>query len=75
MPLNLSKGLYEQLLNLLGTLQAGKKDNDNSGMLSGAVNLSRILVCYSSMTEIGNLSCIGCWISDHRLKCITPYEL
>ncbi|XP_049397257.1 uncharacterized protein LOC125861386 [Solanum stenotomum] len=30
MPPNLSKGLYEQLLNLLGTLQAGNKDNDDS---------------------------------------------
>lgn len=71
MPLNLSKGQYEQLLNLLGTLQAGNKDNDNSGnMLSGAVNLAGILACYSSMNEIGDLSCncakltAGSWIID-----------
>ncbi|KAH0705676.1 hypothetical protein KY289_010752 [Solanum tuberosum] len=75
MPLNLSKGLYEQLLNLLGTLQTGNKDNDNSGLSSGAVNLTRLLVCYSLTTELGNLSCIDYWILDHRLKSITPYDL
>ncbi|XP_049347852.1 uncharacterized protein LOC125812395 [Solanum verrucosum] len=41
MPLNLSKSQYEQLLNLLGTLQVGNTDADNSdNMLSGAVNLA-----------------------------------
>ncbi|KAH0671522.1 hypothetical protein KY289_026015 [Solanum tuberosum] len=43
MPLNLSKDQYEQLLNLLGTLQVGNgasnSDNSNS-MLNGAVNLA-----------------------------------
>ncbi|KAH0723380.1 hypothetical protein KY289_006424 [Solanum tuberosum] len=44
MPLNLSKSQYEQLLNLLGTLQVGKTNVDNSdNMLSGAVNLTDIL--------------------------------
>ncbi|KAH0682365.1 hypothetical protein KY285_019899 [Solanum tuberosum] len=38
MPLNLSKDQYEQLLNLLGSLQAGTTNSDN--MLSGAVNLA-----------------------------------
>ncbi|KAH0692228.1 hypothetical protein KY285_019325 [Solanum tuberosum] len=43
MPLNLSKVQYEQLLNLLGTLQIGNGNSnfDNSdNMMSGAVNLA-----------------------------------
>ena len=43
--------------------------------LSGAMNLTCILACYFSMTEIGNWSCIDCWILDHRIKSITPYDL
>lgn len=38
MALNLYKDQYEQLLNLLGSLQAGTANSDN--MLSGAVNLA-----------------------------------
>uniref|UniRef100_M1E0W7 Retroelement pol polyprotein n=2 Tax=Solanum tuberosum TaxID=4113 RepID=M1E0W7_SOLTU len=73
MPLNLSKDQYEQLLNLLGTLQIGNGNSnfDNSdNMMSGAVNLAGILACYSSITEIGDLSCrctkltAGSWIID-----------
>jgi len=73
MPLNLSKVQYEQLLNLLGTLQIGSKNSnfDNSdNMMSRAVNLTGILACYSSITEIGDLSCrctkltAGSWIID-----------
>ncbi|KAH0650738.1 hypothetical protein KY284_030650 [Solanum tuberosum] len=73
MPLNLSKVQYEQLLNLLGTLQMGNGNSnfDNSdNMMSGAVNLAGILACYSSITEIGDLSCrcakltAGSWIID-----------
>ena len=74
-PMNLSKGLHEELLNIFGNLQGGNKDNENSCMLCGDVNMTCILACYSSMTEIGNLSCIGCWILDHRIKSITPYDL
>ncbi|XP_015166933.1 uncharacterized protein [Solanum tuberosum] len=43
MPLNLSKVQYEQLLNILGTLQIGNgnSNSDNSdNMMSGAVNLA-----------------------------------
>uniref|UniRef100_M1AGH8 Retrotransposon Copia-like N-terminal domain-containing protein n=1 Tax=Solanum tuberosum TaxID=4113 RepID=M1AGH8_SOLTU len=47
MPLNLSKDQYEQLLNLLGTLQVGNgasnSDNSNS-MLNGAVNLAGMMM-------------------------------
>ncbi|KAH0670098.1 hypothetical protein KY289_024591 [Solanum tuberosum] len=40
-PMNLSKNQYEQLLNLLETLQVGNNYVDNSrNMLSGAVNLA-----------------------------------
>uniref|UniRef100_M1DVM8 Uncharacterized protein n=1 Tax=Solanum tuberosum TaxID=4113 RepID=M1DVM8_SOLTU len=56
MPLNLSKGQYEQLLNLLGSLQAGNGTDGSGNMLSGAVNLAGILACYSSITEIGPFS-------------------
>ncbi|KAL3360867.1 hypothetical protein AABB24_014020 [Solanum stoloniferum] len=40
MPVNLSKDQYEQLLNLLGTLQAGHGTNNPGSMLNGAVNLA-----------------------------------
>ncbi|KAH0730027.1 hypothetical protein KY289_001215 [Solanum tuberosum] len=40
MPLNLSKDQYEQLLNLLGSLQAGHEASNSDSMLSGAVNLA-----------------------------------
>ncbi|XP_049344310.1 uncharacterized protein LOC125808697 [Solanum verrucosum] len=40
MPVNLSKGQYEQLLNLLGSLQAGNGTDGSGDMLSGAVNLA-----------------------------------
>ncbi|XP_049381190.1 uncharacterized protein LOC125845691 [Solanum stenotomum] len=40
MPLNLSKGQYEQLLNLLGFLQAGNGTDGSRNMFSGAVNLA-----------------------------------
>ncbi|XP_049365682.1 uncharacterized protein LOC125830537 [Solanum verrucosum] len=40
MPLNLSKGQYEQLLNLLGSLQAGNGTDGSGNMLSEAVNLA-----------------------------------
>jgi len=71
MPVNLSKDQYEQLLNLLGTLQAGNNRSDNSdNTLNGVVNLAGILACYSSMTEIDDLSCkctrlaASSWIID-----------
>ncbi|XP_015161200.1 uncharacterized protein [Solanum tuberosum] len=70
MPLNLSKGQYEQLLNLLGTLQVGNGTDCSGNMSSGAANLAGILACYSSITEIGDLSCkcekltAGSWIID-----------
>ncbi|XP_049366613.1 uncharacterized protein LOC125831472 [Solanum verrucosum] len=40
MPLNLSKDQYEQLLNLLGSLQVGHGAPNSDNMLSGAVNLA-----------------------------------
>ncbi|KAH0683296.1 hypothetical protein KY290_021892 [Solanum tuberosum] len=40
MPLNLSKGQYEQLLNLLGTLQVGNGTDCSGNMSSGAANLA-----------------------------------
>ncbi|KAH0766820.1 hypothetical protein KY285_002691 [Solanum tuberosum] len=40
MPLNLSKYQYEQLLNLLGTLQVGNGASNSDNMLNGAVNLA-----------------------------------
>ncbi|XP_049410761.1 putative late blight resistance protein homolog R1B-16 [Solanum stenotomum] len=65
MPLNLSKNQYEQLLNLLGSLQVEHGTTNNSeNMLSGAVNLAGILVCYSSITEIGDLSCKCAKLTD-----------
>lgn len=75
MPLNLYKGMYEQIIKLLVTLQAGNKENDVLGMLSGDLNFTVILGCDSSMTEIDNLSCIEFWTLDHRLMSITPYDL
>ncbi|KAH0763844.1 hypothetical protein KY290_019917 [Solanum tuberosum] len=52
-PLNLFKDQYEQLLNLLGTLQVGNggtnSDNSNN-MMNGAVNLA------VKVTEIGDVS-------------------
>ncbi|TMW83270.1 hypothetical protein EJD97_002274 [Solanum chilense] len=47
MPLNLSKDQYEQLLNILGTIQprnGGFNSDDSNSMLSGAVNLAGILI-------------------------------
>ncbi|KAH0774314.1 hypothetical protein KY290_011451 [Solanum tuberosum] len=70
MPLNLSKGQYEQLLNLLGSLHANHGTNNSENMLSGALNLAGILACYSSITDISDLSCkcvrltVGSWIID-----------
>ncbi|KAH0782403.1 hypothetical protein KY290_002001 [Solanum tuberosum] len=40
MPVNLSKDQYEQLLNLLGTLQAGHETNNPGSMLNSAMNLA-----------------------------------
>ncbi|KAH0730963.1 hypothetical protein KY289_002151 [Solanum tuberosum] len=40
MPVNLSKDQYEQLLNLLGTLQAGHETDNPGSMLNSAVNLA-----------------------------------
>ncbi|XP_049403669.1 uncharacterized protein LOC125867276, partial [Solanum stenotomum] len=40
MPLNLSKSQYEQLLNLLGTLQVGNGTDCSGNMSSGAANLA-----------------------------------
>ncbi|KAH0668856.1 hypothetical protein KY289_023349 [Solanum tuberosum] len=46
MPLNLSKNQYEQLLNLLGSLQVGHGTTNNSkNMLSGAMNLAESAFC------------------------------
>lgn len=57
MPLNLSKSQYEQLLNLLGSVHVVLGTSDTlENMLNGAVNLVGILVCYSSIIEIGDLS-------------------
>ena len=61
--MNLSKGQYEQLLNLLGTLHVGNES-------SGAASLAGILACHSSISKIGDLSCkcdkltAGSWIID-----------
>jgi len=49
MPVNLSKGQYEQLLNLLGSLQAGYRADGSGDMLSGAVNLACILLVISHL--------------------------
>jgi len=68
MPLNLSKDQYEQLLNLLGSLQTGHGAFNSDNMLSGAVNLVGILACYSSIAEICGISyrcarlTVGSWI-------------
>lgn len=71
--MNLSKEQYKQLLNHLRTLQVkmGASDSDNSYiMLNGAVNLAGILACYSSITDVGDLSCkcvklnVDSWIID-----------
>ncbi|KAH0710610.1 hypothetical protein KY290_011949 [Solanum tuberosum] len=40
MPLNLSKDQYEQLLNLLGSLQAVHGVSNSDNVLSGAMNLA-----------------------------------
>ncbi|KAH0715981.1 hypothetical protein KY285_008848 [Solanum tuberosum] len=50
MPLNLSKGQYEQLLNLLGSLHANHGTNNSENMLSGPVNLGPSL---KSPLELG----------------------
>ncbi|KAH0680168.1 hypothetical protein KY285_021196 [Solanum tuberosum] len=74
MPLNLSKDQYEQLLNLLGSLQVGHVTTNSYNMLSGAVNLASILVCYSSITEICDCRCVkltaDSWIIDSGV--LTP---
>lgn len=60
MPWNLSKNQYQQLLNLLGTLQVGNggsNSDDSNNMMNGAVNLVGILAFYSSINEIGDLPC------------------
>ncbi|XP_049350380.1 uncharacterized protein LOC125815000 [Solanum verrucosum] len=80
MPLNLSKDQYEQLLNLLGTLQVGNGASNSDNMLNGAVNLAGILACYSSITDIGDLSCkyvkltAGSWIIDSRASYYMTYD-
>lgn len=46
MLVSLTKDQYEQLLNLLGTLQVGSGSDNIDNMMSGAVNLASILACY-----------------------------
>ena len=84
MPINLSKDQYEQLLNILGSIQTGNgvsnSDNSNS-MMNGAVNLAGILACYSSMNNIGDLSCecvkltVGSWIIDSGASHHMTYDI
>ena len=70
MPVNLSKGQYEQLLNLLGNMHGGAESDYLNCVSSVAASLAGIFACHSSISRIGDMSCrcekltAGSWIID-----------
>lgn len=54
---NLTKEQYGQLLSLLENFQVGNTGEGSKNMIIRAANLADILACYTSITEIGDLSC------------------
>uniref|UniRef100_M1D8Y3 Retroelement pol polyprotein n=1 Tax=Solanum tuberosum TaxID=4113 RepID=M1D8Y3_SOLTU len=66
-PLNLSKGQYEQLLNLLGTLQVGNGVDCSGNMSSGAANLA------VKVTEIGDV-CLNSTLTLYKVLFIPSFK-
>lgn len=61
---NLTTQQYDQLLNLLehiqiqgGNMTGGSTKEMAENLIGGAVNFAGILACYSSITDIGDLTC------------------